>query len=137
MTPKTDSGYRRTPAPLPTLMHLKEFHDEMNTYFEQHGLPKSDLIFPTIYGNYMCDRNERATLKKRLTELGLPDYGFHLFRHTHASLMLNAGANWKELQERMGHKSISTTMDLYAELAPHKKYEAVDLYLNKIAELTS
>ena len=118
-------------------MHLKEFHDEMNTYFEQHGLPKSDLIFPTIYGNYMCDRNERATLKKRLTELGLPDYGFHLFRHTHASLMLNAGANWKELQERMGHKSISTTMDLYAELAPHKKYEAVDLYLNKIAELTS
>jgi len=37
----------------------------------------------------------------------------------------------------MGHKSISTTMDLYAELAPHKKYEAVDLYLNKIAELTS
>lgn len=137
MTPKTDSGYRRTPVPLPTLMHLKEFHDEMNTYFEQHGLPKSDLIFPTIYGNYMCDRNERATLKKRLTELGLPDYGFHLFRHTHASLMLNAGANWKELQERMGHKSISTTMDLYAELAPHKKYEAVDLYLNKIAELTS
>ena len=29
----------------------------------------------------------------------------------------------------MGHKSISTTIDLYAELAPHKKYEAVDLYL--------
>lgn len=39
----------------------------------------------------MCDRNERATLKKRLSALGLPDYSFHLFRHTHASMMLNAG----------------------------------------------
>mgnify|MGYP000688890760 FL=1 len=85
----------------------------------------------------MCDRNERTTLKKRLSALGLPDYGFHLFRHTHASLLLNAGANWKELQLRMGHKSIKTTMDIYAELAPQKQFEAVNLYLDKIAELTT
>ena len=36
-------------------------------------------------------------------------------------MMLNAGTNWKELQHRMGHKSITTTMDTYAELAPKKK----------------
>lgn len=84
----------------------------------------------------MCDRNERATLKKRLASIGLPEYGFHLFRHTHASLMLNAGLNWKELQVRMGHKSISTTMDTYAELAPKKKAEAVNIFLDKIASLS-
>lgn len=136
-TPKTDAGNRRVPVPRETLQNLKDFHNEMNLYFDKHELPRTDLIFPTIYGNYMCDRNERATLKKRLTELGLPDYGFHLFRHTHASLMLNAGANWKELQTRMGHKSIKTTMDTYAELAPKKKAEAVDIYLEQIAKLTS
>ena len=136
-TPKTDAGNRRVPVPRETLQNLKDFHNEMNLYFDKHELPRTDLIFPTIYGNYMCDRNERATLKKRLTELGLPDYGFHLFRHTHASLMLNAGANWKELQTRMGHKSIKTTMDTYAELAPKKKAEAVDIYLKQIAKLTS
>ena len=80
------------------------------------------------------DANE---IKKRLTELRLPNYGFHLFRHTHASLMLNAGANWKELQIRMGHKSIKTTMDTYAELAPKKKAEAVEIYLKEIAKLTA
>lgn len=136
-TPKTDSGYRRVPVPPIILTHLIDFHNEMNTYFEKHQLPTTDLIFPTIYGNYMCDRNERTTLKRRLSELDLPDYGFHLFRHTHASLMLNVGTNWKELQVRMGHKSITTTMDLYAELAPEKKFEAVDRYLDKISELTS
>lgn len=136
-TPKTDAGNRRIPVPNEIIVTLVNFHNEMNAYFEKHGLPKSDLIFPTIYGNYMCDRNERATLKKRLSSLGLPDYGFHLFRHTHASLMLNAGANWKELQIRMGHKSITTTMDTYAELAPKQKFRAVDIYLDKVSKLTA
>lgn len=135
-SPKTDAGNRRVAVPISTLEGLREFHQEMNLYFKEHHLPRSKLIFPTIYGNYMCDRNERATLKKRLIELGLPDYGFHLFRHTHASMMLNAGTNWKELQHRMGHKSITTTMDTYAELAPKKKFEAVDIFLDKLQELT-
>lgn len=136
-SPKTDAGNRRVAVPISILEDLKQFHEEMNLYFQKHGLPKSKLIFPTIYGNYMCDRNERATLKKRLSALGLPDYGFHLFRHTHASLMLNSGVNWKELQHRMGHKSITTTMDTYAELAPKKRFEAVDIFLNKMGELTT
>ena len=127
-TPKSDAGFRNVSVPLEVLERLKKFHEEMNRYFESNDLPKSELIFPTIYGAFMCDRNERTTLKKRLIEVGLPDYGFHLFRHTHASMLLNAGANWKELQVRMGHKSITTTMDAYAELAPKRKVEAVNIY---------
>lgn len=136
-TPKTDSGTRKVLVPKATLVQLRAFHEEMNLYFQKHGLPQSDLIFPTIYGNYMCDRNERVTLKNRLAALGLPEYGFHIFRHTHASIMLNAGANWKELQVRMGHKSINTTMDAYASLAPQKKAEAVNIFLDKIEELSA
>lgn len=109
----------------------------MNDYFVKHNISTTTLIFPTIYGNYMCDRNERTTLKKRLSALGLPDYGFHLFRHTHASMMLNAGADMKEVQVRLGHKSIKTTMDTYADLAPKKKQEAVNIYLEKMAQLVS
>ncbi len=134
-TPKTDAGNRKVAVPSSIIEELKHFHEEMENYFKKHDLPSSTLIFPTIYGNYMCDRNERATLKKRLSALGLPDYGFHLFRHTHASMMLNSGTNWKELQHRMGHKSITTTMDTYAELAPKKKFEAVKIFQNKMDEL--
>ena len=134
-TPKTDAGNRKVAVPSSISEELKNFHEEMENYFKKHDLPSSTLIFPTIYGNYMCDRNERATLKKRLSALGLPDYGFHLFRHTHASMMLNSGTNWKELQHRMGHKSITTTMDTYAELAPKKKFEAVEIFQNKMDEL--
>ena len=132
---KTDSGNRKVSVPISILQDLRDFNSEMNSYFEKHGLPKSKLIFPTIYGNYMTDRNERATLTRRLHEIGLPNYGFHLFRHTHASLMLNSGADWKELQERMGHKSISTTMDIYAKLDPNRKNEAVDILMKRLAKI--
>lgn len=136
-TPKTGASNRCVAVPQQTLEDLKQFHSEMNAYFARHGLPSSNLIFPTIYGNYMCDRNERTTLEKRLEVQGLPKYGFHLFRHTHASLMLNAGANWKEIQVRLGHKSITTTMDTYAELAPKKKQDAINIFTEKIKELSA
>ena len=51
-------------------------------------------------------------------------------------MLLNAGTNWKERQVRMGHKSMATTMDTSAELAPQRKLEAVSICLDKIAELT-
>lgn len=72
-TPKSDSGNRKIAVPYQIIEQLQNFHDEMNLYFKKNGLSKSKLIFPTIYGNYMCDRNERATLKRRLQEVGLPD----------------------------------------------------------------
>ena len=51
-----------------------------------------------------------------------------MFRHTHDSMLLNVGT--------MGHKSMSTTMDTYAELAPQRKLEIVSIYLDKITKLT-
>ena len=51
-----------------------------------------------------------------------------MFRHTHDSILLNVGT--------MGNKSMSTTMDTCAELAPQRKLEEVSIYLDKIAEIT-
>ena len=40
----------------------------------------------------------------------------HGFRHTHCSLLFEAGATIKEVQERLGHENIQTTMDIYAHV---------------------
>ena len=37
----------------------------------------------------------------------------HGFRHTHASLLFESGATFKEVQVRLGHSDIKTTMDIY------------------------
>ncbi len=44
------------------------------------------------------------------------NYNFHSLRHTHASMLLAAGANIKAIQERLGHSQIATTMDTYAHV---------------------
>lgn len=45
-------------------------------------------------------------------------FRFHDLRHTCVSLLIAAGANPKEIQQRMGHSSIQITMDLYGHLFP-------------------
>ena len=43
---------------------------------------------------------------------------FHDLRHTHASLLLEAGVFPKVVSERLGHANISITLDLYSHVAP-------------------
>lgn len=57
----------------------------------------------------------------------------HDARHTHASLMLKAGVAGKIVQERLGHSSISTTMDLYSHVAPGMQKEAVEIFGTMLA----
>ncbi len=46
----------------------------------------------------------------------LPVITTHGFRHTHASILVEAGANAKEIQSRLGHSSIQTTLDTYGHM---------------------
>ncbi len=47
-------------------------------------------------------------------------------RHSHATALLTAGVSPKVVQERLGHKSISVTMDVYSAVLPNMQREAVD-----------
>jgi integrase len=42
----------------------------------------------------------------------------HDARHTHATIMLKQGVHPKVVQERLGHSTISTTLDTYSHVAP-------------------
>jgi integrase len=43
---------------------------------------------------------------------------FHELRHTHASLLLQAGEHAKVVSERLGHSSVAFTLDTYGHLMP-------------------
>ena len=63
-----------------------------------------------------------ATLTHAFTKLvrriGLDGVRLHDLRHTHASLLLQQGANPKVVSERLGHSSIQITLDVYSHLLP-------------------
>ena len=52
--------------------------------------------------------------------------GLHCFRHTHATMDVAAGGDFKTLQTRLGHSDISMTMNLYANALPEIERKAVE-----------
>lgn len=52
----------------------------------------------------------------------------HSTRHTHAVMMLEAGATMKELQDRLGHSSMQITADTYSHVTKKMKTRAIELF---------
>lgn len=59
--------------------------------------------------------------KKILARIDHPQLPIHSLRHTHVVLQMEAGADLKYIQERLGHGGIEITADVYAHLS--KKLE--------------
>lgn len=86
-----------------------------------------NLVFS--YGNTVKKYSSFINqLKKHFKAANLHDIGFHGFRHTHTSLLINNDMNPKELQKRLGHANYSTTMDIYAHLYQNKDAELAEKY---------
>jgi integrase len=76
--------------------HLAEFDE---------GGPEG-LVFPAPEGGYLRRSNFRRRWWLQATRAaGVEGLRFHDLRHTAATLALAAGANTRELMERMGHTS--------------------------------
>ena len=61
---------------------------------------------------------------------GLPGVRLHDLRHTHASLMLQAGVHAKVVSERLGHASVGITLDTYSHVLPGVQEEAAETFSN-------
>lgn len=60
-------------------------------------------------------------------ELQLP-FDYHSLRHTHATKLIEAGANVKAVQERLGHKNIAATLDIYVHNTDAMANDAAELF---------
>lgn len=84
----------------------------------RHTHRNRGLIFTTSTGGPISPRNLIREFKKAISGAGLPDLSVHGLRHSHASLLLSTGVHPKLVQERLGHASITLTMDTYSHVIP-------------------
>ena len=57
----------------------------------------------------------------------LPRVRFHDLRHSHATALLASGVHPKIAQERLGHASVTITLDLYSHVTDRMQVDAAKL----------
>jgi integrase len=115
-TPKTKASIRKISLDVITINILKKWHLKQKELLTKNGVKNKDLVFTDIKGT-MIYRTDIYQRSKRIAEkCSLHNIGNHGFRHTHASLLFEAGANFKDVQTRLGHSSIEITMDIYTHV---------------------
>lgn len=99
----------------------------------------TDLVFQSVKtGAAMRDNNILSRhIKPTARKLGLPWVNWRCLRTSHATWMIEAGANPKDVQGQMRHSRISTTMDIYAQFVPESQRRALGKMSAMVAARTS
>ncbi|PEQ09017.1 hypothetical protein CN585_06875 [Bacillus toyonensis] len=130
-TPKTTQSIRLISIPEFLVDSLQEWQLIQKKECLKYGQSWSDDFFVTTA---TIKPNDGKAAGRALTAicraLDYPHVRFHDLRHSHASIMLEVGENLKSISERLGHKSITITMDLYSHISLEMK-EATSERLNK------
>jgi integrase len=129
MTPKTKAGIRTVTMPVA----LREI---LASHFGSASVISSGLAFPSPKGAPMRGPSFRRVWQRALEQLRwtierdedtgevtyehpLAGLVFHELRHTAAALAVEQGAHPQAIKERLGHSSITVTLDRYGGLFPH------------------
>ncbi|WP_294743769.1 tyrosine-type recombinase/integrase [uncultured Exiguobacterium sp.] len=95
-------------------------------------LNKDQLVFSNTKNEYLQPTKTRRWLVQIQQKYNLKSITTHGLRHTHCSLLFEAGASIKEVQDRLGHSDVKTTMDIYAHVTQKAKAEAIQKFENYI-----
>ena len=134
-TPKTAKGVRTIVLDKITLSILKKWRTEQATDYLKLGfntLKPTQPIFTTIHNNYVQLASVVNRLNKIIIKHDLKRITVHGFRHTHCSLLFEAGASIQEVKERLGHSDIKTTMNIYTHVTKKAKEETAEKFANYV-----
>jgi len=128
--PKTVKGRRMVSLSPSAALLLQEHKDEQSAQRAMLGisLKDDDLVFSDLDGKPLLPDTVSHAWVKLVKRAGLEGIRLHDARHTHASLMLKQGIHPKVVQERLGHATISTTLDLYSHVSPGLQQAAAESF---------
>ncbi|AYC28688.1 tyrosine-type recombinase/integrase [Paenisporosarcina cavernae] len=138
---KTKNGEERTVTfPEDFMQELKEFYiKKLNERMAMGNLwngfkgPEGDdlfMIFSNEYGVPFRPDSVTQFWGRIVKKYGLKKISFHDLRHSSASLLLSEGVNMKVIQNRLGHKNIKTTMNIYAHATLEDDEKASNVFKN-------
>ena len=113
-SPKTRKSKRKIPIPDFLCQELSDYIQS------RYMLDADERLFP-VTKSYLSHEMIRGC-----KNTGVKKIRIHDIRHSHASLLINQGCDALVLADRLGHEKVSTTLNTYSHLFPHKQQELVN-----------
>ena len=127
--PKTSSGKRVVDLDSRTVDVLKGHRGKQDEIALCLRMPLSKIVFPRDGVEGWCHPN---TLSHALSSLskkaGCPKITFQSLRHFHATVALQTGQNVVVVSKRLGHKNVSTTLNIYGHVLPGWQRETAEAF---------
>lgn len=124
--PKTESSIRTMPMISPVRSYLLKIMEQQKEKANQmgKGWVNSGYVVVDDFGAPLRPMRISNSFKRILEENGLPPIRFHDLRHSVATYMLSMGVPIAEISAWLGHKSVSTTSNIYAHVTDDMRKHA-------------
>lgn len=118
--PKSDHGRRTVEVDESTVATLRHHRGSQlgRRMLVGAGWREGDLVFCGPAGEQLHPESVAKAFVRRARIAGVPVIRFHDLRHTHCAHLIAAGRNPREISVRLGHASVSFTLDRYGHLMP-------------------
>ena len=100
-------------------------------FINRLGQPQHQATLNKAIRRIIRDCNDEQLLKDENAEVLLPHFSCHSLRHTFTTRMCEAGVNVKVIQDTLGHKDISTTLNINTDVTKElrkSEFEGLDSY---------
>ena len=136
-TPKTTGSIRKIVIDNNLIDVLKKFKLYQYNYkstLAEHFINEYNLVFTNTFGSPIDLHNFRVRYFNKILKAANinPNFTIHCMRHTHASILLKNGVNIKVVSERLGHSTVTITLNTYAHILENMEYSASNTWASII-----
>ena len=138
-------GFDFVPPKTPTSYRTVSFNDEMASVLKKMKVQYNkelligvrnkkskwcNLVFTGIYSQPVQPSTIAVVFNQIYKINGIKARGTHILRHTHITMLVEAGVNLPVITERVGHAHINVTLDIYTHVT-NKMQESSDQKINE------
>ena len=134
-TPKTKTSNRVISLDVETIQVLKAWQLEQRKQLLKLGINsmnKHQLIFSNRENKHIYPKTIGYTINAIAKKAGIYPITSHGFRHTHATLLFASGMDIKQVQARLGHSNVQTTLNIYTHAIQDKQDKIGDEFAKYI-----
>lgn len=132
-SPKTHSSIRDIPISKSLIKILKIQKTCQKENKLKYGIHYNDNDFVcTKADGKPITTNSLKYLSRIVNHELMINFNFHALRHKHATMLLENGAHIKDIQKRLGHSNLGTTMNVYSHVTEKMQDKTLDILENLI-----